>query len=143
MWIEEQFSRLEHEGYAVTSESDYEYNCVAYAAGETDRWWSHLEESGYYWPDHASRTPLIQSLVEVFTGLGYEPCTDADDESGFQKVALYSKQGNWTHVAVQLPDGNWSSKLGLEEDIHHRTPESLTGESYGEVHCIMRRRRTL
>ena len=139
MWIDKLFPQLESEGYEVTSEPDYEYNCVAYAAGETDRWWSHLEENGYYWPDYASRTGFIQSLVEVFTGLGYEPCSDANAESGFRKVALYSKQGDWTHVAVQLPDGHWHSKLGLGEDIRHRMPESLTGESYGEVHCIMRR----
>ena len=42
-------------------------------------------------------------------------------------------------AAVQLPDGEWSSKLGLYEDISHRTPESLDPDFYGEVHCFMRR----
>ena len=50
-------------------------------------------------------------------------------------------EGNWTHAAVQLNDGRWSSKLGVHEDISHRTPESLESELYGVVNCYMRRPR--
>ncbi len=141
MWIDEDLPHLAAEGYEVTSEPTGDYNCIAYAIGETDRWWTHVEGSdGYYWPEHASRTPSIVSLIEVFAGLGYAPCGDAGDEPGFRTVALYADQhGDWTHAAVQLPDGGWSSKLGLFEDISHRTPESLDPNFYGEVHCFMRR----
>ncbi len=140
MWIDEDLPHLAAEGYEVTSDPTDEYNCIAYAAGETDRWWSHVEGDDYYWPEHASRTPSIVSLIEVFTELGYEPCEDVGDETGFSKVALYAdQQGDWTHAAVQLPGGEWSSKLGLYEDISHRTPESLDPNFYGEVHCFMRR----
>ena len=146
MWIDDQFPRLASEGYQVTSEPSPDYNCIAYAAGYTDRWWAHVDgpEDEYYWPGYASRTPFIHSLVEVFAGLGYEPSENADQEARYTKVALYvNEQGKWTHAAVQLTDGTWSSKLGPDEDIRHRTPESLTGASYGTVHCIMRRRRDL
>ena len=140
MWIDEDLPHLAAEGYELTSDPTDEYNCIAYAAGETDRWWSHVEGDDYYWPQHASRTPSIASLIEVFTGLGYEPCENAADELGFKKIALYAdQQGDWTHAAVQLSDGVWSSKLGLFEDISHRTPESLDPDFYGEVHCFMRR----
>ena len=140
MWIEENLPHLASEGYEVTSNPTDEYNCIAYAAGETDRWWSHVTDADYYWPEHASSTSSIASLIEVFTGLGYERCDDAVDEPGFSKVALYAdRQGDWTHAAVQLPDGGWSSKLGSYEDISHRTPESLDPGCYGEVHCFMRR----
>ena len=140
MWIDEDLPHLATEGYELTSDPTDEYNCIAYAVGETDRWWSHLEGEDYYWPEHASRTPSIARLIEVFTGLGYEPCEDDGDEPGFRKVALYADQrGDWTHAAVQLPDGEWGSKLGLYEDISHRTPESLDPDFYGEVHCFMRR----
>ena len=44
-----------------------------------------------------------------------------------------------SHAAVQLTGGGWSSKLGPDEDISHRTPESLDHEFYGEVRCFMRR----
>ncbi len=140
MWIDEQLPNLAAEGYQVTSEPNDDYNCIGYAAGETDRWWSHKTGADYYWPDHASRTRFIQSLIEAFAGLGYELCEDAGNESGFSKIALYADQeGDWTHAAVQLPGGGWSSKLGREEDISHPTPESLNSKSYGAVHCFMRR----
>lgn len=37
-----------------------------------------------------------------------------------------------THMARQLPDGTWSSKLGPNEDITHFTLDAL--ESYGRAH---------
>lgn len=140
MWIDETFPLLAAVGYEITSEASDEYNCIAYAVGETDRWWSHATDADYYWPEYASPTPGIQSLIEVFVGLGYELCEDAADEPGYSKVALYANtEGNWTHAAVQLPDGQWSSKLGDLEDISHPTPESLESEFYGVVNCYMRR----
>ena len=140
MWIDEQMPLLASDGYQVTSDPTGEYNCIAYAVGETDRWWSHVADADYYWPEHASPTPSIQSLIEVFVGLGYELCEDAGNEAGFSKVALYADgEGDWTHAAVQLNDGRWSSKLGPDEDISHRTPQSLESDFYGVVNCIMRR----
>lgn len=140
-WIDRQLPRLASEGYSVTSEPDDCYNCIAYAAGENHRWWTYITGEGYYWPEHASRTPAIASLVEVFAGLGYEICPDVGAEDGYEKVALYRIGDRWSHAARQLPNGMWSSKLGPDEDISHATPESLAGASYGTVHCIMRRRK--
>ena len=138
-WIDECLPLLAAEGYQVTSETNADYNCIAYATGETDRWWSHVSEADYFWPEHASRTPSTQSLIEAFAGLGYELCEDASNEPSFRKIALYAdRQGNWTHASVQLPGGGWSSKLGPDEDISHRTPESLDPHFYGGVHCFMR-----
>lgn len=140
MWIDDSFPRLASEGYKITSEPNSEYNCIAYATGETDRWWAHLD--GYYWPESASRSALVQSLIQAFSELGYELCPNAAQEPGYEKVALYANSaGEWTHAAIQLPGGAWSSKLGPDEDISHQTPESLAGDLYGEVHCIMRRRK--
>ena len=140
MWIEEDLPHLAAEGYQVTSEPNDEYNCIAYAAGETDRWWTHIEGPDYYWPDNATRTSSIHSLIEAFTELGYELCEENDNEPGFRKIALYAdRQGDWKHAAVQLPSGGWSSKLGPDEDISHRTTESLDPDFYGEVHCFMHR----
>ena len=139
-WIDRQLPRLASEGYLVTSEPDDCYNCIAYAAGENHRWWTHIAGDEYYWPEHVSRTPAIASLVEVFAGLGYEICPDAGVEDGYEKVALYRIGDRWSHAARQLLNGMWSSKLGPDEDISHATPESLDPEFYGAIHCIMRRR---
>ncbi|MCY3693393.1 MAG: hypothetical protein OXI54_12245 [Chloroflexota bacterium] len=49
MWIDEELPHLASEGYEITSNPTDEYNCIAYAAGETDRWWSHVADADYYW----------------------------------------------------------------------------------------------
>ncbi len=54
MWIDEYLPQLSAEGYQVTSEPTDEYNCIAHAAAETDRWWSHVADADYYWPEYAS-----------------------------------------------------------------------------------------
>lgn len=137
MWFDDMFPGLRAEGYTVTSDHTEDYNCIAWAAGDQSAWWSHAV--GYRWPN-AKRTPLIESLVEIFVGLGYETCDNASLEDGFEKVALYARGPLWKHAAQQLPSGLWTSKLGPDEDIQHATPEALIGDHYGVVHCIMRRR---
>jgi hypothetical protein len=111
------------------------HNCIAYAAGVETEWWSH--ERGYRWP--AFRSPLINSLVAVFKSLGYKKCKSAKLQKKYLKVAIYERNGLWTHAARQEPDGKWKSKLGPDEDIEHDSPDCLCGDSYGAIHCIMRK----
>lgn len=136
MWIDDTFPDLAIKGYTVTSDRSEAYNCIAWAVGDRSAWWSHA--TGYRWRN-AARTPLIESLVEVFVWLGFETCDGATLEEGFEKVALYALGVLWRHAARQLPNGLWTSKLGPDEDIQHATPEALCGDKYGNVHCIMRR----
>lgn len=133
-WIDEEFPNID---YRITSEQDNLYNCVAWAAGFNNDWWSHLED--YRWI--GERGPAIGNLVSLFITLGYEECESDSPDTDYTKVALYAKDGNWTHVSRQLPEGTWTSKLGELEDIEHRSLNDLSGDFYGEVHCIMRRRR--
>ena len=139
MAIDAQFPALAAAGYEIVGESSADYNCIAYAAGETDRWWSHEANIHCYWPEPAQRTSSIAGLVAVFTALGYEPAADASVEIGYIKVALYQQNGQWTHAARQMPNGRWRSKLGPGPLIEHDTPADLAGALYGVVHCIMRR----
>ena len=136
MWIDETFPGMAYVDWEITSAPNDDYNCIAYAVGEKTRWWSHA--GNYRWPN-ARRSPSIDSLIEMLVGQDFELCDWREENTGFDKVALYAKDGNWKHAAVQLPDGAWSSKLGAYEDIQHATPESLAGEFYGNVHCFMRR----
>ena len=135
MWIDDTFTGLD---YRITSESDGNYNCIAWALDRQDTWWSHLP--GYHWM--GQRGPSIESLIGLFRELGYEECASEAAEEGYDKVALYSQGGNWTHAARQLSNGRWTSKLGIYEDIQHTTIEGLSGDLYGEVHCIMKKRHT-
>lgn len=42
-------------------------------------------------------------------------------------------------MARQLPNGNWTSKLGTLEDIEHRALSAVEGNDYGNVVRILRR----
>ena len=134
MWIDDDLPGLDYE---ITSEQDGTYNCIAWAAGYDDRWWSH--QPGYYWI--GERGADAQFLVELFGILGYEECSGHDLEPGYEKVALYARDGEWTHAARQLESGRWTSKLGMYEDVAHTTLDSLSGDLYGDLHCVMRRPR--
>jgi hypothetical protein len=132
--LEQLFPGLADDGYVVSSPESTAYNCVAWSAGESDRWW----QPGIYWP--APPGDDLAALVAVFTSLGYEPCDDDGLEAGCEKVALYADPfGDWTHAARQLADGWWTSRLGQGVDLRHRTPRALVGDVYGEVRAIMRR----
>ena len=132
--LEGAFPGLATDGYVVASPKTHAYNCVAWAAEDASRWW----EPGIYWPG-----PLgddLAALAGLFAALGYAPCEGDELEAGHEKVALYADdQGEWTHAARQVPDGWWTSKLGPDEDILHRTPQALVGDLYGQVQAIMKR----
>jgi hypothetical protein len=122
--LEKIFPALADAGYAVSGPETPAYNCVAWAAGESHRWW----EPGIYWPVRAGDD--LAALVDLFASLGYVRCDDGELESGNEKVALYAGDlGDWTHAARQLPDGWWTSKLGQGVDILHSTPGALTGDA--------------
>lgn len=135
MWINKAFPKALG-GYRVISQPTGRYNCIAWAVGRDSEWWTYLP--GYMWV--GNRSPLVDSLIDLFTELGYVVCEDANLEEGFDKVAIYAKGLFWKHAARQLADGRWTSKLGSYEDIDHLTPEVLAGDFYGGVHCIMRKR---
>lgn len=138
-WINDTFPALNLEVFKVTSPKSSEYNCIAWAASDCTQWWSHCIHSGYYWPPNVPRNELITSLIAVFEGIGFVECEDAELESCYEKIVLYAKNNLWTHAARQLSNGLWTSKLGHSEDITHATPECLVGESYGQIHCFMKR----
>lgn len=131
------FPKLSSEEFEIVERASERYNCIAYAAGDTSKWWDH--NRNHYWPAHAARSSSIESLKEVFVGLGFEQCHDSRAEEGYQKVALYEKQGVWKHAAIQTPSGRWRSKMGKGPVIEHRSPESLSDGQYGNVSFYMRR----
>jgi len=131
------FPRLTDQNHQITSPSSWQYNCVAWAAGDSSRWW----EPRSFWPvEHESDFGLA-ALERAFHALGFQTATDGSLVPGVEKIALYVHSTFWTHVARQLPNGVWSSKLGGMEDIEHRAPEHVAGGVYGEVAGFMMRMR--
>lgn len=130
------FPRLTAQNHRVTSPPPTDYNCIAWAAGDTEHWW----QPGLHWPRPTHPfDDTIAELQKVFETLAYQPCPNPDAEPGFEKVALFGDAGFYTHAARQLANGQWTSKLGNEEDIEHDSPAGVAGGIYGEVVVIMKR----
>ena len=132
------FPNLAREEFEIIEQASGQYNCIAYAAGDTSQPWS--DEPGDYWPPQVARNPTVQGLENLFRRLGYQKCRGGRPEVGYQKVALYGSKGLWEHAALQMPNGRWRSKLGTGPLIEHETPRGLSGETYGRPQVYMRRR---
>lgn len=129
--------------YHKTSEIDINYNCVAWVNGlQTTYIDFSLDEEGDPRPEpyYLSSYPYI----EYFETLGFQLCDHPDLEDGFEKIALYEKDEWFKHVARQLPNGNWTSKIGEFEDIEHYSLAAVEGHphkdmSYGKPRYFMKR----
>jgi hypothetical protein len=133
------FPNLTAANHRITSPATSDYNCIAWSAYDTERWW----QPGVYWPvDVPSWDYGLATLEQAFRALGYEKCEGDGLEVGFEKVALYGSELTYTHAARQLADGKWTSKLGRGEDIEHETPDDVAGGLYGKVAGFMKRPRT-
>jgi hypothetical protein len=132
--------RLRGANYRVTSPFDAEYNCIAWAAGDTSIWWwPEGNPRQNHWPSTVPRVVTLDAFRDAFATLSYAPCGGEEFEPGFEKVALFATpQGVPTHAARQLPNGRWTSKLGKSEDIEHALRD-LEGDLYGTVVLVMRR----
>jgi hypothetical protein len=134
------FPHLNGNNFKQTSPETSDYNCIAWAAEEDDRFWWPIPAGIAYWPQGVSRSESIESFLDAFRNLGYEICQSGGLEIEYQKVAIYvNNNGNPTHMARQLPDGSWTSKLGQNIDINHSTLDALHGPAYGTVTTFMRR----
>lgn len=135
--LEQAFPSLSNCGYCITSPKTPQYNCIAWAAGKNDRWWWPTRFA--FWPEEP-RELSLDSFVRVFRTMGYEVCDSSEFEAGFEKVVIYVKNSFPTHMARQLPNGEWTSKCGTLEDMSH-TLEGLASSDYGEVATVMKRQR--
>lgn len=133
--LETIFRGLPHSEYKITSAESRHYNCIAFAAGETKRWWWPI---GAYWPANIPREETISCFVLAFQTLGYLPCDEGTLEADFEKIALYADENNVpTHMARQLHNGLWVSKCGSLEDIEHAELDALS--EYGVVVKFLKR----
>jgi hypothetical protein len=132
------FPNLNRLNHHVTSPADIRYNCAAWAAGDNGKWWDRFQ----YWPEGAPRSDDVSAAQAAFVSVGFTPCSDGKNEGRIEKIAIYHKNGRWTHVARQLPDGQWTSKLGRAQDICHRTVAALFSDAYGRAVVYMKRART-
>lgn len=140
MYLNEDFPHLNPANHQPTSEPTTDYNSIAWAMNEKDRWWSPDPFGIYYWPQDVPRTETLDAYTHLFELYGYVLCSNADLESGYEKVAIYANSdGEPTHVARQLPCGRWTSKLGQDQDIRHNSLACLNDGVYGLVFRFLKR----
>ena len=136
---------LDDSSYKITSDKTDHYNCVAWAVGEDDRWWSHDLGDDYFWPDEAPRRESADAYRAMFALFGFQECDSGALEPGREKIAIFADEGQFTHVARQLPSGRWTSKLGEDCDIEHdlndltRRRSPFAQYRYGDIVAFMRR----
>ena len=138
--IRNKLPKLSNTDFKITSERDRQYNCVSWAANDVSKFWWPAPQ--YHWPEGLPLVVTLENFIAAFRTLGYEPCDTFVLEDGFEKVLIYSnREGRPTHIARQLSNGCWTSKLGREWDIEHRTFTGLEGVEYGSAMKALKRPR--
>jgi hypothetical protein len=105
--LDDLFPGLRAGSYQITSPDERRYNCIAWAAGDTQRWWwPESDPDNGYWPEGAESAAALSAFVAAFVTLGYVPCDQEAVEPGVERVALFTDTaGIPTHAARQLPSG--------------------------------------
>jgi hypothetical protein len=125
--------------FQVLGPATMNYNCIAWAVGVTNQW---------VWPIKPGKEPSVADFDVLFGKHGYRRVKglNFDLKTGTQKIVLYGKRKGqtWepTHVARQLFDGSWSSKLGNLPLVRHLEPSDLDGGVYGVPIAVYVRSRT-
>ena len=127
--------------YLITSDADSSYNCVAWAVGDTSRFWYDARIKGYYWPPGVGSADTLDGWKRLFEIHGYSETESSDFDPLYEKIAIYvDTEGLPNHVARQTDSRAWTSKLGKDYDIEHATLDALECPEYGKARVIMQRR---
>jgi hypothetical protein len=126
-------------GYRRTSPPTFNYNCLAWALNDLTRWWEPDPFNLFYWPVGVKRSYDLKNYIQVCKIHGFTICKNGSLEVGFEKLAIFSDGRDFTHIARQMPDGQWTSKLGEWDDISHSL-EGLQGSHYGNPTTYLKRK---
>ena len=148
--LEDRLPGLRSSRFRITSPPTDDYNCIAWAVGETVRWWSPIDDDDHYWPAELPRLSeeadvSVEDVANALATVGFRECQGMEIEDGFEKIAIFADEEGFTHMARQLPNNRWTSKLGETWDIEHEL-DAIAGTNsawrsfrYGELSLIMRR----
>ena len=134
------FPSLHHDiNWKINSPEDGSYNCLAYAAVITDKFFWPGNRPEYTWHKDVPMDTQLPTLILFYEKHEFIECENFDFENGYQKIALYIKDDEITHAARQLSTGLWCSKLGPSHDIIHSNPYTVEGNQYGRAVSAMKR----
>ena len=118
--------------FTFESRSSDDYNCVSWAINRDD-------ENIFLYLPNGTIDLRLNSYIEYYKSIGFEEADNIEPEPGITKIALYAFEDEFQHVARQLEDGRWASKLGEWEDIEHNTLDVLSGNFYGNPVVFLER----
>lgn len=129
----------------IASERTTDYNCFAFAAGETHVWWEPYvfppaPDLNIYWPPGVGVQGTVEDYEAAFATRGFVRCANGEIEADCVKIVIFADDGGPMHAARQLRDGRWHSKLGDLEDVIHDSLEGLA-EEYGKKLSFLKRPR--
>lgn len=140
LWLRQTFPNLNQEHYELKSPNTDGYNCIGWAAHDTEHWWEPSGAPDHYWPPNVPLLYTLENYIYAFATLDYLPCESDELEPDYEKVAIYvDDDGSPTHMARQLASGLWTSKLGRGWDIEHQSLHGVEGNDYGTVASYLRR----
>src|SRR5262249_25482751 len=68
-----------------------EYNCIAWAAGDTEHWWwpdLDPENDAIFWPPGVPTEETLDAFAAAFATLGYVPCSGEEPEKGVRETGF-------------------------------------------------------
>lgn len=135
--------------FEITSPQSGQYNCFAWALSEQSCNLGTVFPDGL-WPSDIPRYPSKENFIQLFQKNDFNLCANDDSlEEGFEKLVFYVDEHDFpTHVARQLQNGKWTSKLGPAEDIQHDSIKIFEGwyktePYYGKIGFVMKRLRPI
>ncbi len=133
------FPNADLDGFYETSDMTPLNNCYAWAGGDKKNIW--LPTKPYYIWFTNSKSERLENFIDNYGYIGYKELTKSSEyEPGFEKIAIYvDEDGLPSHAARQKDNGCWTSKIGILEDVEHRTLECIEGDNYGMVKVILKR----
>lgn len=131
------FPNSEKEPILIQSPETSTYNCVAWVLGKMDAWYE--PDLDYDWIAGLPMENDLATMQKFFEYFAFEGC-EKPSLSDFSEeiIALFAKDGIFTHVAKRLENGRWTSKMGNSYDVEHSLT-SISDGLYGEVVLYMRK----
>ena len=95
----------------------------------------------FNWPGDLPQNDHAETYIRFFEQHGYQLADGPFVEPGFTKIAIYVEDDKFRHVARQLRNGQWSSKIGSKEDVIHELTalESHGPFGYGAASIFMKK----
>jgi hypothetical protein len=137
--LAKQFPNLTKQDHLVTSNPDPYYNCIAFAAGITDKkYWPNWHPD-YTWLPGIPRAETLDAFIKFYETFGYSGPSNDTYVEGVEKVAIFTDgAGKPKHAAKQIGPNKWASKLGDSYDIEHKH-DAVSGGLYGQIVHYMER----